>query len=110
MAADAGCREEHHPRHREHERDHRRVVLQRGVQDCHVGGAVPEQLHDGELFCQGVQLTAQYVGNDSLYTFTFEHEKRPDCPVCGGESVTAEVGKDWTLEKLVSWIEDRQEL
>jgi hypothetical protein len=30
--------------------------------------------------------------------------------VCGGESVTAEVGKDWTLEKLVAWIEDRQEL
>lgn len=50
------------------------------------------------------------MGNDSLYTFTFEHEKRPDCPVCGGESVTAEIGKDWTLEKLVTWIEERQEL
>ncbi|KAL1412394.1 NEDD8 activating enzyme [Vanrija albida] len=51
-----------------------------------------------------------YVGNDSLYTFTFEHEKRPECPVCGGESISAEVGKDWTLEKLVEWISLRQDL
>lgn len=51
-----------------------------------------------------------YTGNDSVYTFTFEHEKRPECPVCGGESITAEVGKDWTLEKLVDWLAARQDL
>lgn len=51
-----------------------------------------------------------YVGNDSLYTFTFESEKRAACPVCGGESIVAEVGKDWTLEQLVDWISLRQDL
>ncbi|ORY28035.1 hypothetical protein BCR39DRAFT_468765 [Naematelia encephala] len=51
-----------------------------------------------------------YVGNDSVYAYTFEHERRPECPVCGGESIIAEVGKDWTLEKLVDWLAARQDL
>lgn len=72
--------------------------------------AVPRQLHDGGL-SEVLQLThTQYVGNDSLYTFTFQHEQRPECPVCGGESITAEVGRDWTLERLVEWIGLRQDL
>jgi ubiquitin-activating enzyme E1 C len=70
---------------------------------------LPEQLHDGKL-SHTTQLTCQYVGNDSLYTFTFESEKRAACPVCGGETIVADVGKDWTLEKLVDWIGLRQDL
>lgn len=45
-----------------------------------------------------------------MYTFTFEHEKRPDCPVCGGESISVTVGRDWKLEKLLEWIELRDDL
>jgi hypothetical protein len=52
----------------------------------------------------------QYVGNDSLYTFTFEHEKRPECPVCGGQVIEIEVGKDWTLNKLIEWLTERQDM
>lgn len=55
-------------------------------------------------------LTLQYVGNDSVYAYTFEYDKREDCPVCGGESITAEIGKDWTLERLVEWLSERQNM
>ncbi|KAK4688751.1 NEDD8-activating enzyme E1, partial [Tremellales sp. Uapishka_1] len=51
-----------------------------------------------------------YVGNDSVYTFTFEHEKRPECPVCGGESLVVEIAKEWTLEQLIEWLSAKQEL
>ncbi|WVR08735.1 hypothetical protein IAU60_005793 [Kwoniella sp. DSM 27419] len=51
-----------------------------------------------------------YVGNDSVYTYTFEHEKRPECPVCGGESLNAEVDKDWTLERFIESLIARQDL
>ncbi|WRT70845.1 uncharacterized protein IL334_007844 [Kwoniella shivajii] len=51
-----------------------------------------------------------YVGNDSVYTYTFEYEKRPECPVCGGESLTADVGRDWTLEKFIETLIARQDL
>jgi ubiquitin-activating enzyme E1 C len=55
-------------------------------------------------------LTPQYVGNDSVYAYTFEYDKREDCPVCGGESITAEIGNDWTLERLVEWLSERQNM
>ncbi|WVO20054.1 uncharacterized protein IAS62_001344 [Cryptococcus decagattii] len=51
-----------------------------------------------------------YVGNDSVYTYTFEHEQRPDCPVCGGESLVAEVKRDWTLHQFIESLSQRQDL
>ncbi|KAJ9097137.1 hypothetical protein QFC21_004806 [Naganishia friedmannii] len=51
-----------------------------------------------------------YVGNDSLYTFTFEHEKRPECPVCGGETIEFEVKKDTKLERVVEMLTERQDM
>jgi len=51
-----------------------------------------------------------YTGNDSVYTYTFEHFKRADCPVCGGESLSATVPRDWTLERLVDWLAEKQDL
>lgn len=42
-----------------------------------------------------------YTGNDSVYTYTFEHEKRPDCPVCGGESREMFFEKEDKLEMLL---------
>jgi ubiquitin-activating enzyme E1 C len=51
-----------------------------------------------------------YAGNDSIYTFTFEYEQRPECPVCGGESLEAAVGRDWTLEVFVDWLSTHQAL
>jgi ubiquitin-activating enzyme E1 C len=51
-----------------------------------------------------------YSGNESLYAYTFEYEKRADCPVCGGESIEVQAEKDWTLETLLEKLEDRQDL
>lgn len=42
-----------------------------------------------------------FTGNDSVYTYTFEHEKRPDCPVCGGEARTMDFNPAETVQDLV---------
>lgn len=51
-----------------------------------------------------------YTGSDSVYTYTFEHEKRPDCPVCGGESREMEVKKDSKLEDLIESLREIADL
>lgn len=51
-----------------------------------------------------------YTGNDSIYTFTFEHEKRSDCPVCGGESREFHCKADALLETVLDWLRDTQDL
>lgn len=51
-----------------------------------------------------------YSGNESLYAYTFQYEKRADCPVCGGESIEVQAEKDWTLETLLEKLEARQDM
>lgn len=51
-----------------------------------------------------------YIGTDGVYTFTFEHEKRKDCPVCGGEYMDVHVKPDWTLERLIEWLIEKQDV
>lgn len=51
-----------------------------------------------------------YTGNDSVYTYTFEHEKRPDCPVCGGESRTLRFGREATVMDLIERLGEVQDL
>jgi ubiquitin-activating enzyme E1 C len=50
------------------------------------------------------------IGTDGVYSYTFQHEKRPDCPVCGGESRDIDVSKEWTLEQFIESLAERQEL
>ncbi|KAH8180074.1 thiF family protein [Sarocladium implicatum] len=42
-----------------------------------------------------------YSGNDSIYTYTFKHEKKDDCPVCGRQARPLEVDPATTLGALV---------
>lgn len=42
-----------------------------------------------------------YSGNDSIYTYTFKHEKKDDCPVCSHQSRPLEVDPESTLQELV---------
>ncbi|SJX66402.1 related to ubiquitin-activating enzyme [Sporisorium reilianum f. sp. reilianum] len=51
-----------------------------------------------------------FTGNDSVYTYTFEHEKRPDCPVCGGEARTMSFSKDDTVEQLIEQLGELADL
>lgn len=50
------------------------------------------------------------IGTDGVYSYTFEHEKRNDCPVCGGESLNVEVGREWTVEQLIEILVERQDM
>jgi ubiquitin-activating enzyme E1 C len=59
-----------------------------------------EQLHDGEC-CPQTEANLLYTGDDSIYTYTFELEKKDDCPVCGGETASIEVAHDLTLEQFI---------
>lgn len=48
------------------------------------------------------------IGTDGIYSYTFEHERKPDCPVCGGEVMNVDIGKDWTVERLIEWLTEKQ--
>lgn len=50
------------------------------------------------------------IGTDGVYSYTFEYERRQDCPVCGGESRSVDVNKEWTLEQFVESLTERQDL
>ncbi|KAG8891789.1 hypothetical protein FRC00_013093 [Tulasnella sp. 408] len=50
------------------------------------------------------------IGTDGVYSYTFEHEKKPDCPVCGGETMDVEVSKEWTIERLIEWLTENQKI
>ena len=51
-----------------------------------------------------------YTGNEGLYTYTFEHQKKPDCPVCGNERVTMEVRKEITVEDFIEYLMEKQDV
>ncbi|SPO31553.1 related to ubiquitin-activating enzyme [Ustilago trichophora] len=52
-----------------------------------------------------------FTGNDSVYTYTFEHEKRPDCPVCGGESRILEFNAEQDkLENVIELLAEMSDL
>jgi len=50
------------------------------------------------------------IGTDGIYSYTFELERRRDCPVCGGESLKVEVPRDWTVERLIEMLIERQDI
>ncbi|KAF7723487.1 hypothetical protein EC973_001998 [Apophysomyces ossiformis] len=51
-----------------------------------------------------------YTGNDGIYTYTFEHQKKPECPVCGNMSSTAELNPNMTLEELIDWLKEKPDI
>lgn len=48
-----------------------------------------------------------YTGNDSVYTFMFEHQKKDDCPVCGNLASDYEVKRSWTLQDFIDVLMER---
>ncbi|ORE22336.1 hypothetical protein BCV71DRAFT_241136 [Rhizopus microsporus] len=49
------------------------------------------------------------AGDAGVYTYTFEHQKKPECPVCGNESKTAELDKDITVNQLIEYLAERSD-
>jgi NEDD8-activating enzyme E1 len=50
-----------------------------------------------------------YSGNDSIYTYTFKHERKDDCPVCNSGSRPLEVKPDILLADLIESFAERPE-
>ncbi|KAI0306350.1 hypothetical protein B0F90DRAFT_1689200 [Multifurca ochricompacta] len=50
------------------------------------------------------------IGTESVYSYTFEHEKRADCPVCGGESLDISIPGSWTVERLIEMLVEKQDI
>ncbi|ANB13059.1 NEDD8-activating protein UBA3 [Sugiyamaella lignohabitans] len=50
-----------------------------------------------------------YSGNDSVYTYTFEHQKKESCPVCGSRASPITVDSSQTLEEFLLSLADRPE-
>ncbi|OJJ47244.1 hypothetical protein ASPZODRAFT_15924 [Penicilliopsis zonata CBS 506.65] len=50
-----------------------------------------------------------YAGEEGVYTYTFEAEKKPDCPVCGNLARTLSVDPDSTLEAFIESLGERAE-
>ncbi|GAA5899723.1 hypothetical protein JCM5296_004206 [Sporobolomyces johnsonii] len=51
-----------------------------------------------------------YTGNESIYTYTFEHQRKPECPVCGGEKITVTQNKKSSLQDLIDMLLEKQDL
>ncbi|KAF2085629.1 putative NEDD8 activating enzyme [Saccharata proteae CBS 121410] len=50
-----------------------------------------------------------YTGDDSVYTFTFEHQKKDDCPVCGNLARKLDVNPNETLGDFLESMAERPE-
>ena len=50
------------------------------------------------------------IGTDGVYSYTFEHERREDCPVCGGESLEISISREWTVDRLIEMLVEKQDM
>ncbi|KAI8579665.1 hypothetical protein K450DRAFT_240931 [Umbelopsis ramanniana AG] len=48
-----------------------------------------------------------YTGNDGVYTYTFEHQKKPECPVCGTVAIKIEINPDMILEDFLDVLKEK---
>ncbi|MCJ1430480.1 hypothetical protein MMC29_008398 [Sticta canariensis] len=50
-----------------------------------------------------------YSGDEGVYTYTFEHEQKTDCPVCGNIARNLTVDPTATLEEFIESLSERAE-
>lgn len=50
-----------------------------------------------------------YSGDDGIYTYTFTHEKKDDCPVCGNLARDIDVDPNMTLGEFIESLKARAE-
>ncbi|KAJ5550476.1 Molybdenum cofactor biosynthesis MoeB [Penicillium sp. DV-2018c] len=50
-----------------------------------------------------------YAGEEGVYTYTFEAEKKPDCPVCGNLARKLDVDPNMTLGEFIDSLGERAE-
>ena len=64
----------------------------------------------GVAFIGFTRLLRSYSGTDGIYTHTFEYEKRPECPVCGGEITNVSAPSSQTLEEFIDELKNRKDV
>ncbi|MCJ1378197.1 hypothetical protein MMC17_001293 [Xylographa soralifera] len=50
-----------------------------------------------------------YSGDEGIYTYTFTHDKKDDCPVCGNLARSMEVDPQKTLQEFIESLAERAE-
>jgi ubiquitin-activating enzyme E1 C len=50
------------------------------------------------------------IGTEGVYSYTFEHEKRDHCPVCGGQALEIPISREWTVEQLIELLTEKQNM
>lgn len=50
------------------------------------------------------------IGTEGVYSYTFEHEKRDDCPVCGGQALEMTLSSETTVENLIEILIEKQDV
>ena len=50
-----------------------------------------------------------YTGDEGVYTYTFENERKPDCPVCGNLARPIQVNPNVTLQDFLDSLAERPE-
>lgn len=50
-----------------------------------------------------------YTGNDSVYTYTFQHQKKEGCPVCGNTANPMTVNGDMDLQQFIDLLAEKPE-
>lgn len=51
-----------------------------------------------------------YVGDDGVYTYTFQHQRKPECPVCGSEPQKMVLKPTITLQDLIDLLLEYKEM
>jgi ubiquitin-activating enzyme E1 C len=51
-----------------------------------------------------------YTGNEGIYTYTFEHQQKPECPVCGGDAIAVTRRGDSSLRDLIDFLLEKEDL
>jgi len=51
-----------------------------------------------------------YSGNDSVYTYTFQHQRKDDCPVCSNSTIKLEFKGDKTLEDFMDYLKEKPDV
>lgn len=50
-----------------------------------------------------------YSGDDSIFTYTYEHVKKPNCLVCGNKSKILSISSSWTLQEMIDHLVQQPE-
>lgn len=77
---------------------------------CHVASCCNEAFKVATTCAPYLDNYMMYVGTDGIFSYTFKHEQREDCPVCGGKSIVFEINKDMIVEELIELLTERQDM